>query len=69
MGLTIKGLSVAGKILKHKPFTDAADKAIQFIRDKLYADGQLYATWQSGKPKIGAFWMIMRLCGWGFNAY
>lgn len=54
-GLTIKGLSLAAQILENEDFNTYADNAIIFIRDKLYVDGQLYATWQNGKPKISGF--------------
>ncbi|HSX19730.1 MAG TPA: thioredoxin domain-containing protein [Gammaproteobacteria bacterium] len=54
-GLAIKGLSVAAKILAHEPFRALANDAIKFIRDNLYIDGQLYATWQNKTPKIHAF--------------
>lgn len=54
-GLTIKGLSVAAKILKIPEFKEAADRTIKFIRDQMYVDGKLYATWQNGAPKVTGF--------------
>lgn len=54
-GLAITGLSLAAQILDHKPFAELADRTIQFIRDQMYIDGQLYATWQNGGTKVNAF--------------
>lgn len=54
-GLTIKGLSLAAHILKIPEFKEAADTTIKFIRDQMYVDGKLYATWQNGAPKVTGF--------------
>lgn len=54
-GLTIKGLSLAAEILNYPKFKTLADNNIKFIRDKLYIDGELYASWQGQQAKIGGF--------------
>lgn len=54
-GLAIQGLSIAGKLLNETKFLDMADNCIKFIRDKLFVDHQLFATWQNQQPKIGGF--------------
>ncbi len=53
--LTIKGLAVAGRVLHRPDFTAAASAAVDFIRDTLWRDGRLLATYKDGRAHLPAY--------------
>jgi uncharacterized protein len=53
--LAIKGLIDAYKVFDDAEFLSAASKILSFIRDEMTADGQLYHSYQNGRPKIKGF--------------
>ena len=54
-GLVIKGLSEAGQTLRLHDLLDLAAKTIEFIEQKLFINGQLFATFQGNEPKISGY--------------
>lgn len=53
--LTIKNLTIAGRILQQDTLLDLANNTIKFILQQMLIDGQLYATWQENAVKIKGF--------------
>lgn len=53
-GLMIKGLAGAGRRLGRTDFITAAQRAADFIREKMFADGRLAASWKDGQARHGA---------------
>lgn len=53
--LTIKGLCDAATTLEHKPFYLMANAAIEFIKQNLYKNGTLYATYKDNKLGVPGF--------------
>jgi uncharacterized protein YyaL (SSP411 family) len=53
-GLAIKGLAKAGARLAREDWLDAASQCAHFLRQQLWRDGILQATWQEG-PRHGPF--------------
>jgi len=53
--LLIRGLAMAGRALGREDLIAAADDAVQFLRDKLYIDGQLYASYKDGRARFDAY--------------
>lgn len=53
--LTIKNLTIAGRILQQDTLLDLANNTIKFIMQQMFIDGQLYATWQENSVKITGF--------------
>lgn len=55
-GLAIDALAQAGAVLNHPPFTDAAERAAQFILDHMRdRDGRLLRIHAGGRPSVPAF--------------
>jgi len=54
-GAAIHGLTLAGRILDEPEYIDAARAAAEFIRQQLFADGQLASGWAHGKVSGGAY--------------
>ncbi|MFK7915844.1 MAG: thioredoxin domain-containing protein [Pseudomonadales bacterium] len=52
--MAIKGLAQAGQVAQRPDWIDAACAAADFLRDKLWVDGQLFATWKQ-QPKHPAY--------------
>ncbi|GAB1255971.1 thioredoxin domain-containing protein [Aurantivibrio plasticivorans] len=50
-GLMIRGLAMAGRTFRSPEYIQAAQKAVDFIRENLWVNNRLFATWQDGKPK------------------
>jgi len=53
--LAIRGLSIAGRVLGREDFTDAAEGAIDFVRNKLIVDGRLFASFKDGRARFPAY--------------
>ncbi|WP_462320736.1 thioredoxin domain-containing protein [Halochromatium sp.] len=53
--LMIKGMLRAGRLLGREAYLDSADRALGFIRDRLWQDGRLLATYKDGKAHLNAY--------------
>jgi len=54
-GLMISGLATTGLILNEPRYIQAATQALDFIRDKLWVDGQLRAAYKDGRARFNAY--------------
>jgi uncharacterized protein YyaL (SSP411 family) len=54
-GLMIRGLAVAGRLLGESALTDAAQRAIDFLRSHCWLEGRLFATWKDGQARHPAY--------------
>jgi uncharacterized protein YyaL (SSP411 family) len=53
--LAIRGLAVAGRVLEREELIDAAGAALATIRDKLFVDGRLLASYKNGEARFQAY--------------
>jgi uncharacterized protein YyaL (SSP411 family) len=53
--LMIKALFRAGRTLRQRDWTDAADDALTFLRDSLWHEDELYAVYSGGVPRFAAY--------------
>ncbi len=53
--LMIKGMARAGRILQQPALIASAEKALAFIRDRLWQDGRLLATHKDGRSALAAY--------------
>jgi hypothetical protein len=53
--LMIKGLAVSARILERHDYAAAAECALDFIRDRMFADGRLLATYKDGRAHLNAY--------------
>ena len=54
-GLMIKGMATAGSILGAPEFIASAERAVDFIRDTMWNDGRLYATYKDGRARFNGY--------------
>ncbi len=55
-GLMIRGLADAGRLLEQRRYTDAAEKAAEFVLQKLTTpDGRLRRTFGAGRAQLNAY--------------
>jgi len=54
-GLMIRGMAVAGRRLHQPAFIDSATRAVEFIRETMWVDGRLLATWKDGRAHLKAY--------------
>jgi len=54
-GLMIKGMAVAGRRLDRKDFIQSDEKALDFIKDRLWVSKRLLATYKDGKAHLNAY--------------
>ena len=54
-GLMIKGLAEAGRVFNEDKYTQSAIRALNFIRDELWVDDSLLATYKDGKAHLTAY--------------
>ena len=54
-GLAIKGLAKAGVQLDHREWLASAQACADFLRESVWRDGQLYATWKDGAARHPAY--------------
>ncbi|NBC47822.1 MAG: DUF255 domain-containing protein [Gammaproteobacteria bacterium] len=53
--LMIKGMLRSGRLLERAEDLDSADRALGFIREALWRDGRLLATYKDGKAHLNAY--------------
>ncbi|SEP13368.1 thioredoxin domain-containing protein [Aquisalimonas asiatica] len=53
--LAIRGLARAGRLLERPDFIDAAEQAMDFVRQSLWRDGRLLASWRRGTAELPAY--------------
>jgi uncharacterized protein YyaL (SSP411 family) len=53
--LMVRGLAMASRALGREDLAETADNAIQFIKQQLYKDGQLYASYKDGRARFEAY--------------
>ncbi len=53
--LMIKGMAVAGGILSEPRFVRSAERALDFVRERLWRDGRLRATCKDGRARFAAY--------------
>jgi uncharacterized protein YyaL (SSP411 family) len=53
--LMIKGLAIAGSVLKRADYLDAAERALRCVRDNAWLNGRLLATYKAGKARFPAY--------------
>jgi uncharacterized protein YyaL (SSP411 family) len=53
--LMIKGLAIASRVLGRPDLADAASAAADFLREKLWRDGRLLATYKDGRAHLPAY--------------
>ncbi|MFV8834626.1 thioredoxin domain-containing protein [Aquisalimonas sp. APHAB1-3] len=53
--LAIRGLALAGRLLDRPDFVAAADRALGFVRESLWQDGRLMASWREGTAELPAY--------------
>ncbi|MEZ5671819.1 MAG: hypothetical protein R3E08_05330 [Thiotrichaceae bacterium] len=53
--LMIKGLAKAGQIFARQDFVNAAEQALDFIKNTLCVEGRLLATYHSGRAHLNAY--------------
>ncbi len=54
-GLMIKGMAVAGMVLQQPRYLDSAQKALDFIQQKLWVNGHLVATYKDKRARLNAY--------------
>ncbi|WJW75887.1 thioredoxin domain-containing protein [Thiohalobacter sp. IOR34] len=53
--LTIRGLAIAARHLRQPAWGEAATAALDFIRNRLWRDGRLLASYRDGQARHGAY--------------
>ena len=53
--LAIRGLAIAGRALGRQDYVDAAARSVDFIRDNLFAEGRLLASYKDGRARFTAY--------------
>ena len=51
----IRGMAIAGRALNNKEYIDSADRALDFIRNTMWKNQRLFATYKDGKAHLGAY--------------
>ncbi|MBT8085299.1 MAG: thioredoxin domain-containing protein [Woeseia sp.] len=54
-GLAIRGLAIAGRSLESRELTGAAQRATDFVRNHLFVDGRLLASYMDGIARFPAY--------------
>jgi uncharacterized protein YyaL (SSP411 family) len=54
-GLMIRGMAVAARHLHRAELADSAMAATDFVRDRLWIDGRLHASWKDGRARFQAY--------------
>ena len=54
-GLMIRGMACAGRYLDRPDWIASAERAVDFIREQLWQDGRLLATWKDGRAHLNAY--------------
>ncbi len=53
--LAIRGFAIAGRALECEDLVDAAGRAIGFVRERLWQNGRLYASYKDGRARFNAY--------------
>jgi uncharacterized protein YyaL (SSP411 family) len=53
--LTIRGMAIAARALERADLADSATRALDFIRNTLWRDGRLLATYKDGRAHLNAY--------------
>ncbi len=53
--LMIKGMAVAGRVLQRDDYLLSAQRAVDFIHNRMWRDGRLLATYKDGKAHLNAY--------------
>ena len=53
--LMIRGMAIAGRLLDEPRLVESAQRAVTFIRTRLWKDGRLLASWRDGRAKLPAY--------------
>ena len=53
--LMVKGMAVAGGLLSEPRFVQSARRALDFLRENLWQDGRLRATYKDGRARFSAY--------------
>ncbi len=54
-GLMIRGMAAAGRLFDRQEYVDSAVRAAEFVHDKLWKDGRLYAVWRASRTSQPAY--------------
>jgi uncharacterized protein YyaL (SSP411 family) len=54
-GLMIKGMARAGRLHGRADFIDSAERAFDFIRNQMWKDGRLQASYKDGRAHLNAY--------------
>ncbi|MDG4553469.1 MAG: thioredoxin domain-containing protein [Candidatus Competibacter sp.] len=54
-GLTMRGMAIAGRHLGRADFVASAERALDFIRARLWRDGRLLAVHKDGQARLNAY--------------
>ncbi len=54
-GLMIMGMSVAGRVLGEAAYVRSAERALDFVRERMFVDGRLLATCKDGRAHLNAY--------------
>ncbi len=53
--LMVRGLAVSARLLGEPAHEQAATRAVDFLRERCWLDGQLYASWKDGQARFPAY--------------
>ncbi len=53
--LMIRGMAIAARLLEEPRLLDSAERALAFLRDHVWTDGRLLATWRDGRAHLRAY--------------
>jgi uncharacterized protein YyaL (SSP411 family) len=53
--LMIRGMAIAARALGRPDFATAAQRALGFIRERMWRDGRLFATYKDGRAHLNAY--------------
>jgi hypothetical protein len=53
--LTIRGLAIAGRALQRRDLVQAAARAADFLRDEMFQEGRLLASYKDGSARFAAY--------------
>ena len=54
-GLMIRGMAIAARHLDEPSWAESAERALDFIRNTLWRDGRLLATYKDGRARLNAY--------------
>ncbi len=54
-GLMIRGMAIAGRHLEQRNFVESAERALDFVHDRLWRDGRLLTNYKDGRAHCPAY--------------